>query len=154
MSFDPGSIQIPTSSPTFIPSRRLHHITHTSPHHSLESSRHQTNKMHFTKPLLILAVGAPLIAAQSDPSSLVTFPNPADKAENITFPKPVEKAENLTFSDVTTPSISNATFTNMTSNATSPSPPEVAANHAAGTTAQNVAWFSVLVGGLCVFAFF
>ncbi|KAK9359857.1 hypothetical protein V1504DRAFT_456506 [Lipomyces starkeyi] len=138
MSLGPGSIQIPISSPTFIPSRRLHHITHTSPHHSLESSHHQTNKMHFTKPLLILALGAPLIAAQSDPG-------------NLTFPI---AAENLTFPNATAPSMSNATFTNTTSNATSPSPPEVAANHAAGTTAQNVAWFSVLVGGLCVFAFF
>ncbi|KAK9353649.1 hypothetical protein V1505DRAFT_376855 [Lipomyces doorenjongii] len=98
--------------------------------------------MHFSKPLLILALGAPLIAAQSDPG-------------NITFPIAAEvEAVNLTFPNATAPSMSNTTFTNTTSNATSPFAPEAAANHAAATTAQSVAWLSVLVGGLCVFAFF
>ncbi|KAK9323435.1 hypothetical protein V1517DRAFT_320257 [Lipomyces orientalis] len=83
--------------------------------------------MQFSKPLLILALAAPLVAAQNG-----TFPN----------------------ATTSPPFGVNVTTGNATSNATQPSPTEVIISHAAGLTAQNVAWFSVLVAGICAFAFF
>ncbi|KAJ8097272.1 hypothetical protein POJ06DRAFT_270922 [Lipomyces tetrasporus] len=85
--------------------------------------------MQFSKPLLILALAAPLVAAQTG---------------NLTFPN----------ATTTPPFGTNVTAGNATSNATQPSPTEVIISHAVGLSAQNVAWFSVLVAGVCAFAFF
>ncbi|KAK9234848.1 hypothetical protein V1525DRAFT_411745 [Lipomyces kononenkoae] len=106
--------------------------------------------MHFAKPLLILGLAAPLIAAQADPAANLT--EAVSDSSNSTS---TSTSGNMTFSNATsTPTMANATALNSTSsNATSPFPPEVVASHATGLTAQNVAWFTVLVGGVCVFAF-
>ncbi|KAK9364497.1 hypothetical protein V1509DRAFT_636173 [Lipomyces kononenkoae] len=102
--------------------------------------------MRFTKPILILGLAAPLIAAQA-----------ADQPANGTELVSGSSNNNVTtFANATTPAAfgANSTALNTTSNATSPFPPEVAASHAADLVVQNVAWFSVLVAGVCVFAFF